>query len=354
MPAMVGGFGNNNVYSLSLGLNLFGPKKKKCLNEKLSKINDSIEKTSSKRIDQKENTSVICKTNKTDLGSYLAGYIEGDGSIIVPSPQKERNSIGNLYYPCIRVIFLLVDKPLAEKLQNIFGGKFVFPLNQKYFLWQVEDLAGLVKIVESVNGLFRTSKIEALHRLITWLNNKTCDEASKNIAYLGIDQTDIKNNSWLSGFTDADGNFALSIVNLSLNSIRVQQQFRLEIRQSYHRTVEARLGGESYFSILSKISEYFETSLLSRTRTQQDKIYYSFMAIAHNSKSHDLAIAYFDRYPLFSSKRLNYLDWKKVRELVKRKEHLTEKGLNEIKTIKGNYNSKRVTFNMDYLSSFYN
>lgn len=340
MPAMVGGFGNNNVYSLSLGLNLFS--------SKVERENNSI-------VNNKVKTITNLKTDKIngcaqkDLGSYLAGYIEGDGSIIVPPSDKQRNSKGNLYYPCIRVIFLLVDKPLAEKLQNIFGGKFVFPENQKYFLWQIQDLKGLVKTVESVNGSFRTPKIEALHRLINWINNKT----ENKIALEGIDQTDIKYNSWLSGFTDADGNFSISITNQSSNSTRVQQQFRLEIRQSYHRTVEARFGGESYFTILSKISECFETNLLSRTRTQQDKIYYSFMAIAHNSKSHDLAIAYFDRYPLFSSKRLNYLDWKKVRELVKKKEHLTEKGLNEIKTIKANFNSKRTIFNMDYLSSFY-
>ena len=75
--------------------------------------------------------------------------------------------------------------------------------------------------------------------------------------------------------------------------------------------------GESSFTILSKRSEYFETNLLSRTRTVEDKLYYSFMVIAHNAISHDLARDYFDRYPLFTSKRLNYLEAPLGRELDK-------------------------------------
>ncbi|RYE13431.1 MAG: hypothetical protein EOP34_08850, partial [Rickettsiales bacterium] len=323
MPAMVGGFGNNNVQSLDL-----------------SYLNDSTSTEKSEGLfDSKTKELKILSNN--NLGSYLAGLIEGEGSIVVPRPEKERNSKGSLYYPCVRVVFLLVDKPLADKLKNIFGGRFVFPQNQKYFLWQIQNLSSLIKLVETVNGLFRTPKIEALHRLISWLNNKT----ENNIPLLGTDDRDIITNNWLAGFSDADGNFSLFLTNRGNNSIRVQQQFRLEIRQSYHRPAEGKLSVESYFTIMAKISEYLETNLLTRVRTQKDNSYYSFMAIAHSGLSHDLTITYFDRHPLFSSKRLNYLDWKRVRELVSKKKHLTKSGLDEIKTIKANFNSNRIKFN---------
>lgn len=289
---MVGGFGNNNVQSLDR-----------------SYLNDSTEQTKSELGQNAGNLKILSNDN---LGSYLAGYIEGDGSIVVPRPEKERNSKGNLYNPTVRIVFLLVDKPLAIKLKDIFGGRFVFPENQKYFLWQIQDLSSLIKLVETVNGLFRTPKIEALHRLINWLNKKR----EMNIPLLGIDDRDIITNSWLAGFTDADGNFSLFLTNRGKNSIRIQQQFRLEIRQSYHRPAEGKLEAESYFTLMTKISEYLGTNLLSRSRTPKDITYHSFMSIAHSGISHDLVIAYFDRYPLFSSKRLNYLDWKKVRELV--------------------------------------
>jgi hypothetical protein len=46
-----------------------------------------------------------------------------------------------------------------------------------------------------------------------------------------LDLSPIFENAWLAGFTDADGNFNVIISQrANLSSIRVQTQFRLEIR----------------------------------------------------------------------------------------------------------------------------
>lgn len=42
----------------------------------------------------------------------------------------------------------------------------------------------------------RTPKIEALHRLIIWYNNKY----NTQIPLLGLDESPIHSNNWLSGF----------------------------------------------------------------------------------------------------------------------------------------------------------
>jgi hypothetical protein len=47
--------------------------------------------------------------------SYLAGLIEGDGTIIVP--KLERSLKGKLYYPSIQIEFHLRDFPLAQFIQ---------------------------------------------------------------------------------------------------------------------------------------------------------------------------------------------------------------------------------------------
>jgi hypothetical protein len=75
--------------------------------------------------------------------------------------------------------------------------------------------------------------------------------------------------------------------------------------------------------------------------------------MTYNLKSNGLVCAYFDQYPLFSSKRLNYLDWRRIHELMVSKQHLTEKGRSEIMLIKGNFNSTRTTFTWGHLASFY-
>ena len=64
----------------------------------------------------------------------------------------------------------------------------------------------LCKIIELINGKFRTPKIDQLFpeaKLIDWMNKKH----SMDITKLPLNDTPILNDSWLSGFIDADGCF---------------------------------------------------------------------------------------------------------------------------------------------------
>jgi hypothetical protein len=71
------------------------------------------------------------KVNKSLLGSYLAGLIEGDGSIYVPDTEK---NIKN-YYPRIIVTFKKADLPLAYYLQKLTNcGKIYIKSNEGYVL----------------------------------------------------------------------------------------------------------------------------------------------------------------------------------------------------------------------------
>lgn len=54
------------------------------------------------------------------LGGYLAGLIEGDGSIIVP--KTIRNQKGKLLYPVVKITFVEKDRPLALKIKEVIGG----------------------------------------------------------------------------------------------------------------------------------------------------------------------------------------------------------------------------------------
>jgi hypothetical protein len=116
----------------------------------------------------------------------------------------------------------------------------------------------------------------------------------------------------LAGFTDADGNFSITVYNRKKNSkvvrTNVQTFFRIEVKQNYSKDVTADQGGASYFSIMTKIAEFFTVNLYTRTRTVDDRVFYAFMAISHNARSHDIVRNYFDRFPLYSSKYLAYKD----------------------------------------------
>jgi hypothetical protein len=105
------------------------------------------------------------RNNNNMLGYYLAGLIEGDGSIIVP--KNHRNEKGKLLYPKVKITFVNKDSPLAIKIKEVFGGGTLeYPKNTKYLNLLFQDVNSLQKFAVLLNGKFRTPKIEALHRLI--------------------------------------------------------------------------------------------------------------------------------------------------------------------------------------------
>lgn len=307
-------------------------------------------------------TNYISNTNP-QFGPYLAGLIEGDGSIAV----HDITSKGKKFSPKILVVFHISDLPLAEHLQKITEcGKVYHKKDAGYIIWHIQDLQGVFKIINIINGYMRTPKIEALHRAINWFNeyiqtpnskllaNNITSGLNSNINLLPLDESPIDSNSWLAGFSDADSNFSITITTRKKNNKstgnRVQTFFRIELRQSYHRNVDNNLGGQSYFSILTKISAYFGVNLLSRTRYIKDKVYYSFIVISHSNSSHLQVRNYFNKFPLYSSKYLAYKDWCKVQDLQLEKKFVVDY-IDECKEIKSRFNNNRKIFNWDHLEN---
>jgi hypothetical protein len=120
---------------------------------------------------------IICCFNlpvyseKSKFSYYLAGLIEGDGTIIVP--KSERSSKGKLNYPSIQIVFHLKDLPLALLIQkNLNYGSLSRKKGVNAYILTINNNEGLIFIVKLLNGKLRTPKIYALKNLIDWLNIK--------------------------------------------------------------------------------------------------------------------------------------------------------------------------------------
>ena len=67
-------------------------------------------------------------------------------------------------------------------------------------------------------------------------------------------------------------------------------------------------------------------------------------------------IQYFNRFPLFSSKYLDFLSWKEAQNLIVRNAHHKKYGLvglNKIKELKNSINNNRNEFSWLHLNQFY-
>lgn len=272
------------------------------------------------------------------IGPYLAGLIEGDGYIGV---QKEFYKTNVVYRPKIIIVFNINDKPLAEKLSaELEVGKIINREKAGHVLLQILAKEEVLKIINLINGHMRTPKIEALYRAICWINEKD----SSSIPLLGL--SPLESNSWFAGFSDADASFTITVYDRKKNGVflrtSVQTFFRIEVKQNYSREVSQDNGGTSYFNILTEISNFFTVNLYTRTRKREDKLFYAFLVVAHNYRSHEIVRKYFYRFPLYSSKYLAYKDWCLVKDL--HRGNLTKENLDKIKIIKNNFNSKRKQF----------
>ncbi|GJJ16194.1 hypothetical protein Clacol_010474 [Clathrus columnatus] len=163
------------------------------------------------------------------LDHYIAGLIEGDGSIKVPN--SLRSDKNKLLYPSVTIVFVDKDLPLANALATYLKGT-VNKAKGNYYVLSIYSLSALYNFAGMVNGKFKTPKIEALHRLITWLNNNGKFEP---LELKGLDNSDIFSNSWFSGFSDCDSNFLITF-NLTDNIAKnIQLTYRLSQKQDYQQ-----------------------------------------------------------------------------------------------------------------------
>lgn len=286
------------------------------------------------------------------LGHYLAGLIEGDGSIIVP--KTIRNQKGKLLYPVVKITFVEKDAPLANKIKEVLnGGTLVYSKDSKYLDLLFQDLNSIQKIAVLLNGKMRTPKIEALHRLIDWLNARSGENLK--MSKLGLDHSSLGNNPWLTGFIEADGNF---FCGFGLNSEGiaevVKSYMRISQKQMYKITSDIPKENNSNFQIMEKIREFLDVKNVNEIKRIKDKyIELSYEVRTTKKTSCDILIDYLSTYPLFSSKHQDFLDWREFHHIRLSKEYKTMEGTSKLISLKNGMNTKRTQFNWDSLNSFY-
>lgn len=274
----------------------------------------------------------------TNFAHYITGLIEGDGTIHVP--KTERSVKGSLNYPSIQIVFHLKDLPLALIIQKELGhGSISRKKDKNAYIYTVNNLEGLLLLVDLLNGKMRTNKVYALHRLIEWYSQY------KNIFIekKGHNGGSILSNAWLSGFIEADGHFSIRSTE-SGKYPKIECKFELTQRQK-----DQNKRDNIFF--LEEIALNFE-SIVKPIRKDSDSPEYR---IRTTNLKANLAVAdYLNKYPLFGTKFLDYMDWTKVVQLFNTTPFDHKLNMPYVKLIKSGMNEKRTTFVWDHLQKFYN
>lgn len=276
---------------------------------------------------------------KSNFNSYLAGLFEGDGHIWLSKNLKVKK-----HNPRFCITFGLKNEPLAKKLISILDCAHIrYKYKDNACVLTISPVKGLKRIVKLINGELRTPKIDQLYNLIDWLNK----HHNSNISKLPLNEKSLGCDSWLSGFIDADGSFSIqhTKVENGAKKRKISCRLRIEQRMIYHNT------NVSYYNILNKIAVFLGCNLLTRRQVATNKEYYTLTA--SSCKSLLIIINYFEMFPLFSSKYLDYLDWSKVVKLIINKKQYIDTNIIEIDLLKSNMNNQRTYFKWYHLNKLF-
>jgi len=274
----------------------------------------------------------------TDFSHYIAGLIEGDGTIHVP--KTERSFKGSLNYPSIQIVFHLKDLPLALLIQKELGyGSISRKKGKNVYIYTVNNLDGLLLLVSLLNGNMKTNKVYVLHRLIDWYSKYKSISFEKK----GLNNDSMLSNAWLSGFIEADGHFSIRSTE-SGKYPRIECKFELSQRQKDQNN-------RDNLFFLKEIALSFE-SLVKPIRNDSNNPQYRVRTT--NLKGNLAVVNYLAKYPLFGTKFSDFKDWVKVVELFDQSSFEHKLNMDYVKLIKSGMNDKRTIFVWDHLQNFYN
>jgi len=136
-------------------------------------------------------------------------------------------------------------------------------------------------------------------------------------------------SGWIVGFCDAEATFYINVGSSKTTKTGSRVELSFIIKQAKESA-----------TALFAIKEFFGAGTIKWDQKSHKYLRYevkSFTAI------NSIIIPFFnsEKNTLLTSKRLNFLDFQKVANMVVNREHLSEAGLNQIKTIKAGMNSGR-------------
>nr|YP_010183864.1 hypothetical protein LI437_mgp05 [Coccidioides posadasii]QVG61987.1 hypothetical protein [Coccidioides posadasii] len=289
---------------------------------------------------------------------WIVGLFDAEGSFVVNVIRDNTRKTGYNVIISIEMAMNYKDKDLIENIKNIFNiGNIYFNSNDKTYKWKVSNLEDIYKIIPFFNkyNLLTQKRVdfeiftkivdiikskehltqEGLQKIIdlkVLLNLGLSDklkEAFPNTNYMmrsKINFKEIPDPNWLSGFSEGEGCFYISIYKSPKSKIGLATQLVFKLTQHIRD-----------YSLLKGIEDYLKCGRVEIRKNKEGCDY----TVTSIKALKEYIIPFFEKYPLEGSKLLNYEDFKKAFEIVKAKDHLTEEGMKKLQEIKVSMNTGR-------------
>lgn len=229
-----------------------------------------------------------------DWLNWFIGFSEGDGSFIVDN----RNNL--------QFVITQKDIKVLEMIKDTLNfGRVIKQGKLTYrFIVEQKNLMELIILIFNGNMLLPT-RIKRFKIFLEVYNKKAIKGKIilPQIEFLKPENEPSLNNAWLSGFTDAEGCFSVSIKNTTGFAIRF-------ILSQKH---------EENLTFFSKLILLFNTGIIENHFHHDN---YSYVVNGLKNCSKLLESNYFERFKLKTDKNNSYLLWKSLYFRLLNKDHL--------------------------------
>jgi len=247
--------------------------------------------------------------------TWFIGFVEGDGAI-------------QTYAKGTRMRFVLTQKENAilyytQKKLGIGTVKH-FPQGKSgnkndFYRLIVDNPSHILLLAFLFNGnLALTNRIGQLSLWVQALNNRL---GINTILLVNTTVSVTLQDAWLSGFTDAEGCFNVSITSNTRYALAHVIKMRYILDQK----------DNSILMIIRNLFGFGKVTL----RLETNGVY---RYTATGFKSMDSVRSYFKIFPLFTKKALSFYKWSAIHNIVFNKLHLTEEGLDRVRALQKQIN----------------
>ena len=241
--------------------------------------------------------------------TWFIGFTEGDGGLHTFNNDKS----------CLFGLTQKEEDILLEVQSTLGFGKVYFDTSSNAYRYRVSTKSDILKLAILFNGKFATKN--KIDQLKAWINVLNAD--SVKLTFNPNPFIPTLNDSWLSGFTTAEGSFIVGIVNQKSKKDVLDSEGNRGVKEVTYQLVRIRFVLEQKEeSIILNIKNIFGVGNV-QTTADTGIFRYNVGSI----KSNSVIVDYFLAYPLKGKKLSAFHKWKSIREMLLEKKHLKAGGM---------------------------
>ena len=279
--------------------------------------------------DYKIKNNIKVFKNNNNLGYYLAGLLEGDGHISLPSLGV--TTLNRVLNPRIVFTSHINNLGMYAFIQSELGNVGRFQNSSDNVVrYIIGDINGIMLFINLMHGKLRTPKNIRFNDLIKFMNAKYSLNTPESL----LDDSNIGSNSWFTGFTESDGHFGIKFIERKPKSDTRKRSVSESVTLRYilNQRLFDKPTSSSMKPFMENLALFLSCNLQTYTNNKNTEI------LTVNVSSLDsvkFLINYFNKYPLIGDKLNDYKKWEIVYNMFIKKEHLTDEGRLKIRSLIG-------------------